>query len=263
MNSIMENKIAVVTAASQGLGKATAAAIAGKGATVVICSRRKNAITRTAQEICEQTGSAVIPFVADVSKSGDIRRLIEYTRKKFGTVHILVNNAGGPPTGDILSMTDAEWKRGFELTLMSVVRLTRAVLPMMIKQKWGRIITITSIAGKQPINDLLISSTLRPGIHGLTKVLSNKYARHNITINSICPGNILTSRQEELLRQRSAKRKVTTEEYLAEMTKAIPAGRLGSPEEIGDVIAFLATDEASYINGANILVDGGMARGIH
>jgi 3-oxoacyl-[acyl-carrier protein] reductase len=160
-------------------------------------------------------------------------------------------------------MTDAEWKRGFELTLMSVVRLTRAVLPYMIKQKWGRIITITSIAGKQPINDLLISSTLRPGIHGLMKVLSNKYARYNITVNSICPGNILTSRQEELIQERSAKRKISTAEYLAEVTKDIPAGRLGTPQEIGDVIVFLATDEANYINGVNLLVDGGMAKGIH
>ena len=263
MNSIMENKIALVTAASQGLGKAAAAAIARKGATVIICSRRKNAITRAAQEIHEQTGTTVIPLVADVSKAGDIGRLVAYAKRKFGTVHILVNNAGGPPTGDILSMTDAEWKRGFELTLMSVVRLTRAVLPYMIKQKWGRIITITSIAGKQPINDLLISSTLRPGIHGLMKVLSNKYARYNITINSICPGNILTSRQEELIQERSAKRKISTAEYLAEVTKDIPAGRLGTPQEIGDVIVFLATDEANYINGVNLLVDGGMAKGIH
>lgn len=259
----MENKIALVVAASQGLGKAAALAIARKGTAVVICSRIKNAIVRAAEEIHNETGSTVVPFVADVSKAEDIKRLIAFTKKKFGTVHILVNNAGGPPTGDILSMTDAEWRRGFELTLMSVVRLSRAVLPMMIEQKWGRIITITSIAGKQPINDLLISSTLRPGIHGLTKVLSNKYARYNITVNSICPGNILTSRQEELMRQRSAKRKITVEEYLADVTKDIPAGRLGTPQEIGDVIAFLASDEASYINGANLLVDGGMARGIH
>jgi 3-oxoacyl-[acyl-carrier protein] reductase len=263
MKSIMENKIALVVAASQGLGKAAAMAIARKGATVVICSRRKNAIVRAADEIHEETGSTIVPFVADVSSAGDIKRLVAFTKRKFGTVHILVNNAGGPPTGDILSMTDAEWKSGFELTLMSVVRLTRAVLPMMIEQKWGRIITITSIAGKQPINDLLISSTLRPGIHGLTKVLSNKYARYNITVNSVCPGNILSSRQEELIKERSAKRKISTAEYLAEVTKDIPAGRLGTPQEIGEVIAFLATDEASYINGANLLVDGGMAKGIH
>jgi 3-oxoacyl-[acyl-carrier protein] reductase len=259
----MENKVALVVAASQGLGKAATLAIAKKGTAVVICSRRKNAIVSAAKEIHEETGATIIPFIADVSKAEDIKRLIAFTKKKFGTMHILVNNAGGPPTGDILTMTDVEWKQGFELTLMSVVRLSRAVLPIMIKQKWGRIITITSIAGKQPINDLLISSTLRPGIHGLTKVLSNKYARYNITVNSICPGNILTSRQEELMQQRSAKRKITPAQYLAEVTKDIPAGRLGTPQEIGEVIAFLASDEASYINGANLLVDGGMARGIH
>jgi len=263
MRSVMQNKIAIVTAASQGLGRAAAEALARKGSVLVICSRRKNAVTRAAREISENTESTVLPFVADVSKAGDVRSLVAFTKRKFGTVHILVNNAGGPPAGDILTMTDAEWKRGFELTLMSMVRLTRGVLPEMIKQKWGRIITITSIAGKQPINDLIISSTLRPGIHGLTKVISNRYARYNITVNSVCPGNILTKRQEELMQQRSVRRKITVAEYLAEVVKEIPSGRLGSPREIGEVIAFLASDEAGYINGANLLVDGGMAKGIH
>ena len=143
-----------------------------------------------------------------------------------------------------------------------MVRLTREVLPFMVKQRWGRIITITSISGKQPINDLIISSTLRPGIHGLTKVLSNKFAKENITVNTVCPGNTLTNRQKELMIARSAKRKISIAKYLAEVTKDIPVGRLGKPEEIGEVIAFLASERASYINGINLLVDGGMAKGI-
>ncbi len=143
-----------------------------------------------------------------------------------------------------------------------MIRLTREVLPLMIRQKWGRIITITSIAGKQPIDDLLISSTLRPGIHGLTKVLSNKFAKYNITVNTICPGNILTSRQKELMEARSAKQKISEKKYLEGVIKDIPAGRLGKPEEIGNTIAFLASEQAGYINGVNLLVDGGMAKGI-
>jgi len=262
MDLCLKSKIALVTAASQGLGKAAAFSLAREGVKLIICSRNKEGILRAASEIKRETGSMVIPVIADVSKYADIRKLGTIIKRKFGTVHILVNNAGGPPTGDILTMTDADWSKGVELTLMSVVRLSREVLPHMLKQKWGRIITITSIAGKQPINDLIVSSTLRPGIHGLTKVLSNKFAGHNVTVNTVCPGNILTSRQRELMEQRSAKQKISTDDYMEQTTKDIPAGRLGKPEEIGDVIAFLASEKASYINGVNLLVDGGMAKGI-
>jgi 3-oxoacyl-[acyl-carrier protein] reductase len=204
----------------------------------------------------------VLPLVSDVSKASDIRKLVESVKEKFGSIHILVNNAGGPPTGDILTLTDQQWQKGFELTFMSVVRLCRAVLPMMIQQKWGRIVTITSAAAKQPINDLLVSSALRPGILGLTKVLSNKYAKDNITVNTICPGNVLTNRQKELMEARCVERRMTMDEYMAQAAEEIPMGRLGKPEEIGDVIAFLASEQASYINGTNLLVDGGLAKGI-
>jgi 3-oxoacyl-[acyl-carrier protein] reductase len=176
---------------------------------------------------------------------------------------VLVNNAGGPPTGDILSLKDEDWQKGHDLTLMSMVRLTRAVLPMMIQQRWGRIITITSIAAKQPINELLLSSAIRPGILGLTKVLANQYAKDNITVNTVCPGNVLTKRQEELAASRAAAKNISMEQYLKETASVIPAGRLGRPEEIGNVIAFLASEQASYINGVNMLVDGSAAKGIH
>jgi 3-oxoacyl-[acyl-carrier protein] reductase len=262
MDLCLKSKIALVTAASQGLGKAAATSLAQEGAIVVICSRKKKAIERTAKEIHKLTDAEIVPFVADVSRLQDIKKLVSFVKKQFGTIHILVNNAGGPPTGDILTMPEAEWEKGVDLTLKSMIRLSREVLPFMIKQNWGRIITITSISGKQPINDLIISSTLRPGIHGLTKVLSNKFAKENITINTVCPGNTLTNRQKELMIARSAKRKISIAKYLAEVTKDIPAGRLGKPEEIGNVIAFLASERASYINGVNLLVDGGMAKGI-
>ena len=263
MDLMIKGKVALVTASSKGLGKAAAKSLAMEGATVIICSRTKETIEQTASEIHQLTGSEIIPIVADVSNKDDIKMLFEKIKDQFGTLHILVNNAGGPPTGDILTMTEQEWTKGYELTLMSMIRLSREALPLMIKQKWGRIITITSFVGKQPINDLIISSTLRPGIHGLTKVLSNKYAKNNITVNTICPGNINTERQQELMEQRSLKNKISLDEYKAGIAKEIPAGRLGNLEEVGDVITFLASEKASYINGVNLLVDGGIAKGIY
>lgn len=263
MNLGLQNKIAIVAAASQGLGKASALALAQEGATVVICSRRKKEIAEAAKDIIRETGAVVFPQTADVTKPGDIQRLVGETEKRFGTIHILVNNAGGPPTGDILTLTDDDWRNGHELTLMSMVRMTRAVLPMMIRQRWGRIITITSIVAKQPINELLLSSAIRPGILGLTKVLANQYAGNNITVNTVCPGHILTKRQEALAVSRAAVKNMTMQQYLKETAGAIPAARLGRPEEIGSAVAFLASEQAGYINGINMLVDGSAAKGIH
>lgn len=259
----LRNKVALVAAASQGLGKASALSLAQEGARLVICSRNEQSINRTAEEIRAKTGAIVLPVVADVSIEADVTRFVQAAINEFGTVHVMVNNAGGPPTGHVLTVTDEEWAKGVQLTLMSVIRFIRAVLPSMENQHWGRIISIVSIAAKQPINELLISSTLRPGILGLTKVLSNQYAKDNITVNTICPGLILTKRQQELSVSRAAERNMTLEEYLSESARAIPAGRLGRAEEIGDVVAFLASEKASYINGVNLLVDGGASRGIH
>ena len=259
----LNNKVALVAAASHGLGKASAFALAQEGANLVICSRKAESVEKTAEEIRAKTGARVVSVAADVSRKEDTHKFVRTAIKEFGTVHVLVNNAGGPPTGQILSMPEEEWEKGIQLTLMSVIRLNREVLPYMEKQRWGRIISIVSIAAKQPINELLISSTLRPGILGLSKVLSNQYAKDNITVNTVCPGLILTRRQEELSVSRAADKKLTLEEYLSESAKAIPSGRLGQPEEIGNVVAFLASELASYINGVNLLVDGGAARGIH
>ena len=263
MNLGLQNKIAIVAAASQGLGRASARQLALEGATVVICSRREKEITRAAREIQEETGAVVLPVKADVTEPKDIKNLVSEAKKRFGTVHILVNNAGGPPAGDMLTLTDEDWLKGHELTLMSMVRLTRAVLPMMIRQQWGRIITINSIVAKQPINELLLSSAVRPGIGGLTKVLANQYAKYNITVNTVCPGHIRTQRQEELAQARAAARQISVEQYFTETAAAIPAARLGRPEEIGNAVAFLASEQAAYINGVNLLVDGSAAKGVH
>jgi 3-oxoacyl-[acyl-carrier protein] reductase len=259
----LKGKVALVAAASEGLGKACALALAEEGAKVVICSRRKKEIQAAADEIRLKTEAEVIPVGADLTMPSDIENFIEAGRKRFGTVHILVNNAGGPPTGSILDLPDEEWEKGFNLTMMSMVRMSRGVLPMMIQQKWGRIITITSYAAKQPINELILSVSMRPGIHGLSRVLSNLYAKYNITINSICPGNILTKRQEELNRKRAEEKNMPLADYLMQVAAQIPAERLGRPDEIGSVAAFLASEKASYINGVNLLVDGGLTKGVY
>lgn len=258
----LKGKVALVAAASEGLGKASALALGQEGAKLVICSRSEKNIESAAGEIRGKSGATVLPVVADVSKRDDLKKFVAMAVKEFGTVHVLVNNAGGPPTGHVLTLPDEEWEKGVQLTLMSVVRLAREVLPLMEKQKWGRIITILSLVAKQPINELLISSTLRPGIMGLTKILSNQYAKENITVNCLSPGSILTKRQEELGAARAADKKMTFEEYIAEGVKGIPAGRFGRPEEIGNVVAFLASEQASYINGVDVLVDGGAVKGI-
>ncbi len=258
----LSGKVAVVCASSEGLGKASAISLAREGAKVVLCSRRRDAIQLAAKEIREQTAAEVLPLTADVTVAADVKRLIKEAVDKFGTVHILVNNAGGPPTGDILSLSDEQWLKAHDLTLMSMVRTTREVLPLMIAQKWGRIITITSFVAKQPVDELVLSGTIRPGIHGLTKILANQHAKHNITANTICPGNIFTRRQEDLSRSRASSRSMSVDEYIADQTKNIPAGRYGRPEEVGDVVTFLASERASYITGVNLLVDGGLTKGI-
>jgi len=262
MNFGLQNKIAIVAASSEGLGKASAMALAQEGATVVLCARREKVLADAAEEIRSATHSTVEAITADVSKAEDIEKVIRFTLDKYRAVHILVNNAGGPPPGDLLSLTDADWFHAYELTLLSGVRFTRAVLPRMVEQQWGRIISIVSFVAKQPTSDLLISSTLRPGILGFTKALSNIYAQYNITINTVCPGNILTKRQQEIASAKAINQNISYEEYLQQVASTIPANRLGKPEEVGDVVAFLASERASYINGVNLLVDGGVAKGI-
>ena len=258
----LKNKIALVTASSQGLGRAVAESLAREGATVVVSSRNKRLLAQTAAEIAGATSAEVVAIPADVSKAREIKQLFRAVVKRFGTLHVLVNNAGGPPVETFDRLPDESWADGVELTLMSVVRLVREALPLMVRQHWGRIITINSIVGKQPISELVISSTLRPGLIGLHKVLAAQYAKDGILINTICPGFIMTKRQEEIAKVRSAKEKITVEEYVSRQTKEIPLGRYGTPQEIGDVAAFLASARASFITGATIGVDGGLTKGL-
>ncbi len=277
----LKNRVAIVCAASGGLGRAAAAGLVAEGARVVICSRDERRIRDAAAEIGRRAareahlaspGTAgpeevaaspeIVPVVADVSRPEDVRRLIADTADRFGRIDILVTNAGGPPVARFPDLDEEAWDAGIRLTLLSVVRLIREVLPHMQAQKWGRIVNITSIAARQPIEDLVLSSTLRPGVLGLAKVLADRYGSEGILINNVAPGFILTRRQEDLLESRARERGLTREQYMEESARAIPMRRLGRPEELADAVVFLASERASYINGATLSVDGGLTRSL-
>jgi len=260
----LRGRVAIVCAASRGLGKAAAAGFAREGAHVVICSRDRRTLMEAANEIraAAAPGVKVECEAADVTRPAHIRRLVAGTHRLFGRIDILVTNAGGPPVASFPELDDAAWQKGIDLTLLSTIRCIRAVLPHMTKQKWGRIINITSVAAKQPVEDLVISSTVRPGVLGLAKVLASQYGKEGVLVNNVAPGFIMTARQQEIGRARAKKLGITYDEYQKGLAKQIPLGRLGSPEELADVIVFLASERASYVNGATISVDGGLIKGL-
>jgi 3-oxoacyl-[acyl-carrier protein] reductase len=262
MDLYIKDRIAIVAASSRGLGKAVALGLAEEGVRLTICSRGKEALEKTADEIKSETGVEVLAISGDVSKPEDVKEIVSQTVNRYGTVHILVNNAGGPPLGDFLSFSPDDWQRALELNLMSTINLTREVIPYMRRQRWGRIINITSVAVKQPIDGLILSNTSRAGVIGFAKSISNEFARDNILVNNVCPGRILTDRIIRLAEERAKRGMVSTEEIINSWEKDIPLGRIGRPKELADLVVFLSSERASYITGATIQVDGGIVKGI-
>ena len=240
----LKDKVAIVAASSKGLGRAIALGLAREGARLTICARRENELEETAREIRGETSAEVLAIPADVSKTGDIHKVVSGTLDKYSTVDILVNNAGGPPVGGFLDFSLEDWHKAVELNLFSTVTFSREVLPLMKENNWGRIINITSVAT------------------GLAKSLSKEFARYNITVNNICPGRILTDRIIQLASIRAEKEGKTVEEALESMGSDIPAGRIGRPEELASLAVFLASERASYITGTSIQVDGGLVKGL-
>jgi 3-oxoacyl-[acyl-carrier protein] reductase len=258
----LRDRVALVTAASKGLGKATAMELAREGARVAICARKEATLRATAKEIEKATGSPALPIVADVGKAEDVERLIQTTVDHFARLDILVTNAGGPPAGYFLDLDDDAWHAAVELTLMSVVRLCRTAVPHMRQNGWGRIVNIASISVKQPIDNLLLSNALRAGVVGLAKTLSNQFAGDGITVNSVCPGYTRTDRVTELNAARAQELGISVKEVERQTTANIPMGRLGEPEELAALIAFLASERAGYITGTAIQADGGYVKGL-
>ncbi len=258
----LKDKVALVAAASKGLGKAAALELAREGVRLAICARGEGALRATAAEIEQATGGQVLALVADVSLPDDVARLVQTTVDRLGRLDVLVTNAGGPPAGYFLDFDDDVWQAAFELTLLSTVRLCRAAIPHMRQNGWGRIINITSVSVKQPIDNLLLSNALRAGVVGLAKTLSSQFAGEGITVNSVCPGWTLTDRVAELNAARARELGIPAQEIEQQVTANIPMKRMGQPEELAALIAFLASERAGYITGTAIQVDGGYVKGL-
>jgi len=260
----LTGKNAIVSASSEGLGKSCALALVREGANVVICARREHKLKEAAQELAKRGagGARVLPFVCDVTDPEDIKRLVAQTLSSLGTIHILVNNAGGPPRGGFFERSPDDFYETFKLNFMSVVYFCREVIPHMKKQKWGRIINITSVTVKRPIETLVLSSCIRPGVIALTKILSRELGQYGITVNSVCPGYFLTRPVKNLIEMQSNLKGLSEEAVMESLTYNIPVGRMGEPEELGALVAFLASEKASYITGTAILIDGGSYEGI-
>jgi 3-oxoacyl-[acyl-carrier protein] reductase len=258
----LKNKVALVAASSRGLGKAVAWGLAREGTKLVICGRDKETLENTADEILLQTGVTVFPLAMDLTNREQIDWLMEETLDLFGRVDILVTNNGGPPSGRFEETDENAWRSAVQTTLMSAVRLSKAVIPGMQKQKWGRIIHLASITVKQPVPNLFLSNVLRPAVVALAKCQAQDYAKDNILVNAVCPGYFLTERIGQILKEKEKKTGKTSDEVMEEMVAEVPLGRIGDPEELANLVVFLASEKASYIAGDCLLADGGLYKGM-
>jgi 3-oxoacyl-[acyl-carrier protein] reductase len=254
----IEGKVAMVAAASKGIGLAIAKELAAEGCKISICGRNEETLEAAAAEI----GNEARSYVVDVANAEDLAWWVEQTRADLGPVEILVTNTGGPPAGSLDSMTDEQWQTGVDGTLMNIVRLARLIEPDMKAAKWGRLVHITSLVAKSPSSILPISSTLRAGIMALTKLQARDLGSFGITANGVLPGHTLTDRQRHLADIRAERESITPEEALRKQGEEVPVGRLAEPEEIAAAVAFLCSKRASYVTGTSLLVDGGVTTAV-
>lgn len=255
----LKGKVALVLGGSQGIGRAAALGFAREGASVAICGRDPERL-EAARATLDAAGAPVLAVRADVSNPDDVARLVDGVAAAFGTVHILVNNAAGPKPGPFDGLTGADWEDAFRLTLMSAVNATRAALPHMRRQRWGRIVNISSYSVKQPIGELMLSNSLRLGALGWAKTLATQVAPDGILVNTVCPGWTATDRMRQVVGVRAAGQGRPADEVASGIAAGIPLGRFGTPEEIADLIVFLGSERASYITGTAIPVDGGIVQ---
>lgn len=262
MQTGLTGKVALVCAASRGIGKAAAMGLAAEGAKVAICARQMPALEAAAQEIQASTGADVLAVAADVSRGSDIARLVEQTVRYFGRLDILVTNSGGPKAGLFSATTEADWREAIDLVLMSTVLLCLEAVPHMRSAGGGRIINITSVSAKQPIAGLMLSNTLRPAVTGFAKTLAGELARDGILVNCVAPGYTRTERVAELAEAAAAREGVPADVVEKRTVQGIPLGRMAGPQEVADLVVFLASDRGAYLTGSTIAVDGGYLRGL-
>ena len=259
----LSGKVAMVGAASKGMGRACALGFAREGARVSICARSADELEQTAREISNETGAEVLAVPADLSKAPDIQAWADRTLERFGGVDILVTNAGGPPLGRWDDFqADEPWEKAVELNLLSTIRMVRAVVPSMRARGGGRVLSIQSSSVKAPIDGLILSNTVRPGVVGLYKTLSRELAADNILVNVVAPGRIYTDRLRGGITKRAAEKGISEEQEATQSAADIPLKRFGTPEEYANMVVFLASDRASYVTGSTIAVDGGLIQSL-
>jgi len=257
----LKDRVAIVAASSHGLGQATARAFAAEGCKVAMCSRNLKAVEAAAEEIRTNHAADVYYEAFDVMDAAAVQRFVENVAKRFGRIDICVTNAGGPPAKGFMATTVEEWKRSAELNFLSVVYFAHQVIPHMQRNHWGRIITITSVAVKQPVPDLVLSNSVRSAVVGLVKSLANEFGKDGILVNNVGPGYTATDRLKELAAARSKVTGKSAQEMFENWAADTAVKRVGQPEEFADTVVWLASERASYITGQTLLVDGGTYKG--
>ena len=260
MNLELNGKTVLVTASSKGIGFAIASLFASEGCNVIISSSNLDNVTSAVQLLKDKYNTCIEGYVCNLNNSEEIEKVYKLVETKFGGIDILVNNCGGPTPGFFDSLAEKDWDYSFNQVLLSAVRFTKLVLPKMKQNKWGRVINITSISVKQPVDNLLLSNTFRSALTAFAKTISNETAVHNVTINNVAPGYTLTDRFNQLIKHRAETADVTYDEMLLKMSNDIPAKRFADPAEIANLVGFLASQGAAYITGSTINIDGGLTK---
>ena len=258
----LAGRVALVAASSRGLGRAVAEELAAEGTKLILCARSPGPLDDAAQEIVDRHDVDVVAVAADLSDPAGVGDVVQAGLARFGQIDVLVTNTGGPPAGPFESHTPEAWSQAVRQNLDSVLNLTRAVLPGMRERRWGRIVNVTSIAVKQPVDGLILSNSVRAAVTGFAKTLANEVAADGVTVNNVLPGYTRTERLDELAGKISEAKGITNEEAFAAWEASTPMGRIGEPPEFGAVVAFLCSERASYVTGVSIQVDGGAVKGL-